>query len=465
MDNHIYNKRNEFISNFQKSYGEDFDLEKGQEETGDLEKSLDELICDIHKSTDFAERQSIQKKINNKIEKAVAREIEGRELLFKSQEDTELDGIWDESENLQKSEDYYNSLNDLEKGGVGSGRVIGHTKIGSKVYENYNHPSHKDFTSSEHLQASNLHADLNNKKSTLTSSQSDEASAHHFREYKKREKAEEGLMGSLRKQDPAFLGYNLKKSVDEFLELEKGLGERVHKYIEKIGSKYVYESPRVVSSINDLREYHKQKTGLDSIKNSLDKSPASINTRELYKQYNQKKSDFKTKYGHEHNSEEADHKKRLTVTGMLNHIDNRIHDNKMSRLEKGDESELIKELIVQNELKKSEGSRGGKVIGHTKSGKPVYEHKGDINNEDHKHVFYLKDHGFSDKELEEEHEIPKEHIEAAKDLKKQGYKMGKSFDWKQNGEKEDYQHKMSKTHEVHPFDDGSDEYHHIIRKK
>lgn len=28
---------------------------------------------------------------------------------------------------------------------------------------------------------------------------------------------------------------------------------------------------------------------------------------------------------------------------------------------------------VNNDIEKSEGSRGGKVIGHTKSGKPIYE--------------------------------------------------------------------------------------------
>jgi len=117
---------------------------------------------------------------------------------------------------------------DLEKGGVGSGRVIGHTKLGSKVYENYNHPSHKDFTSSEHLEASNIHADLNNPKSTLTHTQSDEASAHHFREHEKREKAEEGLINEFRKKDPTFLGQNkIQKSEEETIsQLKKSIEDK-----------------------------------------------------------------------------------------------------------------------------------------------------------------------------------------------------------------------------------------------
>jgi hypothetical protein len=53
---------------------------------------------------------------------------------------------------IKKSED----TNDIEKGGEGSkgGKVIGHTSTGKAIYDSYNHPSHKDFTSEDHHEAS-----------------------------------------------------------------------------------------------------------------------------------------------------------------------------------------------------------------------------------------------------------------------------------------------------------------------
>jgi hypothetical protein len=50
--------------------------------------------------------------------------------------------------------------------------------------------------------------------------------------------------------------------------------------------------------------------------------------------------------------------------------------------------ELIKSRITScydNDLIKAEGSRGGKVIGHTKSGKPVYENHDPENYKDFNH--------------------------------------------------------------------------------
>lgn len=48
---------------------------------------------------------------------------------------------------------------ELLKGGEGSrgGKVIGHTKSGKPIYEEHNHPEHKDFTVHEHLDAAEIH--------------------------------------------------------------------------------------------------------------------------------------------------------------------------------------------------------------------------------------------------------------------------------------------------------------------
>lgn len=55
-------------------------------------------------------------------------------------------------------------LNDLVKAiikaqGEGSrgGKVIGHTRSGKPIYENSNHPDHKGFSSSDHLDAAKAH--------------------------------------------------------------------------------------------------------------------------------------------------------------------------------------------------------------------------------------------------------------------------------------------------------------------
>lgn len=48
-------------------------------------------------------------------------------------------------------------LNDLEKGGKGSGRKIGQTSTGKDVYDTFEHEGHKDFNVQEHTDAKNLH--------------------------------------------------------------------------------------------------------------------------------------------------------------------------------------------------------------------------------------------------------------------------------------------------------------------
>lgn len=48
----------------------------------------------------------------------------------------------------------------------------------------------------------------------------------------------------------------------------------------------------------------------------------------------------------------------------------------------------IEKAIGENDIEKAEGSRGGKVIGHTRSGKPIYA---DSNHPEHK-TFDAKDH-------------------------------------------------------------------------
>jgi len=272
--------------------GKDVGLEKDE-----VKKSIDQLNHDLIKATTFEQRKAIQIELKDRIEKAVDREIYGRSILFKSVEDNEFDEI-------------VKGFEDLEKGGVGSGPH----KVDGKI----------DYSSAIHTH-------------------SKEIAEHAGISHDEYQKLHPGTKEELARN-------KFEKSED----LEKGLGNKIHKYISKIGNRYIYENKNVVSSLNDLREYHKQKTGLDSIKRSLSKSPDSPHLKDIHETYKKKATDFKKLYGHDHDSDEADEKKRLTVNGMLSHIENRTYNNKLARLEKSDEEGLIKELIVRNELVKGE---------------------------------------------------------------------------------------------------------------
>lgn len=78
------------------------------------------------------------------------------------------------------------------------------------------------------------------------------------------------------------------------------------------------------------------------------------------------------------------------------------------------QSEKIRSCYESENLEKSEGSRGGKVIGHTKSGKPIYEPRGGYYKSTHKHLvgpsekhysdFTKQDHEDTSKLLRERHE-------------------------------------------------------------
>jgi hypothetical protein len=63
---------------------------------------------------------------------------------------------------MSKASSLLEKLGNLEKAlsGEGSrgGKIIGHTKTGKPIYENADHPEHKDFTSKEHQDAADLHA-------------------------------------------------------------------------------------------------------------------------------------------------------------------------------------------------------------------------------------------------------------------------------------------------------------------
>ncbi len=90
------------------------------------------------------------------------------------------------------------SENDIEKGGEGSrgGKIIGHTESGKPIYENHDHPAHKNFTSNDHTDAVYAHVNLTSRKSLATK----EEKKKHLEEGKKH-----GASSHTAKQDPDSL--------------------------------------------------------------------------------------------------------------------------------------------------------------------------------------------------------------------------------------------------------------------
>lgn len=97
---------------------------------------------------------------------------------------------------------------DIIKGeGSRGGKVIGHTKSGKAIYADTNHASHAKFTSQDHLDASDQHmVAFSNRTSPLTAQPADEASAHHYRQYKISKEKEEGgeVIGKTKSGKPVY---------------------------------------------------------------------------------------------------------------------------------------------------------------------------------------------------------------------------------------------------------------------
>lgn len=84
-------------------------------------------------------------------------------------------------------------INNLKVDGAGEGsrggKVIGHTKSGKPVYMKHGHPSHGDFTKSEHVEAATMHhkasADLSWKKGQRLVGEDKKLFNSHIRERRK----------------------------------------------------------------------------------------------------------------------------------------------------------------------------------------------------------------------------------------------------------------------------------------
>lgn len=64
----------------------------------------------------------------------------------------------------QKKKEEKDMSETIQKSGEGSrgGNIIGHTKSGKPIYEHADHPSHSNFSKKDHIEAANIHASISN---------------------------------------------------------------------------------------------------------------------------------------------------------------------------------------------------------------------------------------------------------------------------------------------------------------
>jgi hypothetical protein len=91
--------------------------------------------------------------------------------------------------------------NNLEKGGEGSrgGKVIGHTQSGKPIYENFEHPKHKNFTKIDHEDALLTHYSKREQESWNNKGKKSEEHDFHQREEIKHKKAAADLDNKTKK--------------------------------------------------------------------------------------------------------------------------------------------------------------------------------------------------------------------------------------------------------------------------
>lgn len=185
------------------------------------------------------------------------------------------------AELLQKSNE-----DDLEKGGEGSrgGKVIGHTKSGKPIYDDAEHPDHKNFTSEEHLRAANV-----NK---FKAKHEGDAEGSYLKAAKKHEQLAKEKEGgaSESKGGETFNSSDKKgkKLYDEYLSAEKELKNKLKEaknssFSEVQGSEEYKKMKNAEAAYKEhihSTEHNKIKD-LESLKNFKKEHASQMSNREL----------------------------------------------------------------------------------------------------------------------------------------------------------------------------------------
>jgi len=235
----------------------------------------------------------------------------------------------------------------LIKGGEGSrgGKVIGHTRSGKPIYCS---GSHKNFKPADHLDAYHAHHFMTG--SNHPSWKAEKGKDYHSRAYKKKsghsitladesEKSKDHAFSQSAKSKPSWMSGKAMGSVSgHYRTSRSGDPVYVNDYKHSRSSKGAYD---------DHEEYSKQNGGHEKDMDVLDMSPTDA-AKEIAKRH-----------------------PKMTQKAVVGYY----------KMLKGKKCGVVKAMV-------GPGSRGGRIIGYTKSKKPIYDSHG---HKAHKH-FDKEDH-------------------------------------------------------------------------
>lgn len=326
--------------------------------------------------------------------------------------------------------------NTIEKSGEGSkgGNVIGHTKSGKPIYATKNAKDYKDFTKEDHADArvahlseSNKHkkeADIHDTRHVKFLQNNDEdtyghdldrdnskrqSRSHalladsHTEEYSKFKDEKKPINISSNKNSSAAMNHSNPLQKSEENTIEKGQTSDAFRYSDssafkidltgaEIKEKCKTAIPYLIAQKNALKEIAQdalnQCEGIlpdDTRKdNNISYAVFSYDLREpkrdQYSNTYPEESDCQKQMGR-YNSAiyqmldiNSDIKVLQTLANTL--TDNKTYSltlNQIVAISMGYTEDELAEKAIEVEIEKGgEGSKGGNVIGHTKSGKPVY---------------------------------------------------------------------------------------------
>lgn len=251
---------------------------------------------------------------------------------------TDQEKMQEESQNdsgkITKAEDL-----DIIKGGEGSkgGKVIGHTKSGKPIYESATHASHRNFTSGEHKEAIDLHESKIKTDKGNETTHYNQIDSHHNQLKAKKSKESENDSAETK----AFK-HNHAAATKE---------QREH-----VAESYFGDKKKDLTSVG--KHHHEQLS--DSLYEKM----------EADKKAKVKKAEGDVNDGTFDKAMTAEAGEGVTQKESVEHNPKDMQNPKSSDLKKAYEILGLGDLI-----EKAEGARGGKIIGHTKSGNPIYETK------------------------------------------------------------------------------------------
>lgn len=202
------------------------------------------------------------------------------------------------------------------------------------------------------------------------------------------------------KYNPGSIQHSIQTVISKLLPAkQKGFQLPVGKW-NKEGDKIDYMAQVAFDAAQPRPPFHKMK---QMIADELGIEGSKVIVQSLGKE--ELESDKKLKEGEKAEQQWRAHiiitvpKQQMEQMSLRDHFDDneeqamkdKAKEKAMSKMKKSEDLILDIDLdAIEEEILKAEGSRGGKVIGHTKSGKPVYYRNGthssykDFGSDDHK---------------------------------------------------------------------------------